>query len=61
MCRLSSSFSNTGSLPDQTSPQLLGDIRQLIEASRAGLAVTVNSTLTLLYWQIGQRIRNEVL
>jgi predicted nuclease of restriction endonuclease-like (RecB) superfamily len=51
----------TPSLPDQTSPQLLGDIRQLIEASRAGLAVTVNSTLTLLYWQIGQRIRNEVL
>jgi predicted nuclease of restriction endonuclease-like (RecB) superfamily len=49
------------SLPDQTSPQLLGDIRQLIESSRAGLAVTVNSTLTLLYWQIGQRIRNEVL
>jgi predicted nuclease of restriction endonuclease-like (RecB) superfamily len=49
------------SVPYQTSPQLLGDIRQLIEASRAALAVTVNSTLTLLYWQIGQRIRNEVL
>jgi predicted nuclease of restriction endonuclease-like (RecB) superfamily len=49
------------SVPDQNSPQLLGDIRQLIETSRAGLAVSVNSTLTLLYWQIGQRIRNEVL
>lgn len=48
-------------LPAQPSPQLLGEVRQLIEASRAELAVTVNSALTTLYWQIGQRIRNEVL
>jgi len=47
--------------PETTGPQLLGDIRQLIEASRAKLAVTVNSALTLLYWHIGQRIRSEVL
>jgi hypothetical protein len=47
--------------PKQTNPQLLGDIRQLIESSRAELASTVNSALTLLYWQIGQRIRTEVL
>ena len=40
---------------------LLNDIRQLIEASRQELAVTVNSALTLLYWHIGQRIHNEVL
>lgn len=42
-------------------PQLLGDIRQLIEQSRQQLASTVNSALTLLYWHIGQRIRTEVL
>jgi predicted nuclease of restriction endonuclease-like (RecB) superfamily len=42
-------------------PQLLGDIRQLIESSRSALAATVNSALTQLYWHIGQRIRNEVL
>jgi predicted nuclease of restriction endonuclease-like (RecB) superfamily len=42
-------------------PQLVRDIRQLIDSSRAELAVTVNSTLTLLYWQIGQRIQGEVL
>lgn len=47
--------------PEIAAPQLLGDIRQLIEASRAKLAVTVNSALTLLYWHIGQRIRSEVL
>jgi len=40
---------------------LVSDVRQLIESSRAQLASAVNSALTLLYWQIGQRIRNEVL
>lgn len=49
------------SLSDPGSPHLVADIRQLIEISRAELAVTVNSTLTLLYWQIGQRIHGEVL
>lgn len=42
-------------------PQLLGDIRSLIEQSRQQLASAVNSALTLLYWHIGQRIRTEVL
>ncbi|MDA8115567.1 MAG: PDDEXK nuclease domain-containing protein [Acidithiobacillus sp.] len=40
---------------------LISDVRQLIESSRAQLAVTVNSALTLLYWHIGQRIQHEVL
>jgi len=48
-------------LPETVGPQLLGDIRQLIEASRADLAIAVNSALTLLYWNIGHRIRTEVL
>jgi predicted nuclease of restriction endonuclease-like (RecB) superfamily len=52
--------------PPHTSPtsadqQLLGDIRHLIEHSRQQLATVVNSALTLLYWRIGQRLRNEVL
>jgi len=42
-------------------PALLGDIRALIEASRQRVASTVNAELTLLFWQIGQRIRMEVL
>ncbi|GGA18733.1 PDDEXK nuclease domain-containing protein [Dyella nitratireducens] len=42
-------------------PQLLGDIRKLIEQSRQQLAAAVNSALTVLYWHIGQRIRTEVL
>jgi hypothetical protein len=40
---------------------LVSDIRMLIGDARAGLAATVNSALTLLYWRIGQRIRSEVL
>lgn len=46
-------------LPNESA--LLGDIRTLIEQGRQQLASTVNSALTLLYWQIGQRIRLEVL
>lgn len=44
-----------------TEQQLLGDIRQLIEQGRQQLANAVNSALTILYWQIGQRIHHEVL
>ena len=40
---------------------LLGDVRRLIAEAQSGLAATVNSALTLLYWRIGQRIRTEVL
>ena len=40
---------------------LLDDIRQLIVDTRVRVAVAVNAGLTLLYWQIGQRIRKDVL
>lgn len=40
---------------------LTGDIRTLIIDARSGLAATVNSALTMLYWRIGRRIRTEVL
>lgn len=40
---------------------MASDIRQLIVEARAGLATTVNSALTMLYWRIGQRIRTQVL
>ena len=41
--------------------QLLDDVRDLIRQARAATAQAVNSALVLLYWQIGQRIRTEVL
>lgn len=40
---------------------LFGEIRQLIEESRKQVAVSVNSTITILYWQIGKRINEELL
>jgi len=41
--------------------RLFGEIRALIEEGRRQVAVTVNSTMTMLYWQIGKRINKEVL
>jgi len=43
------------------SGDLIGDIRNLIETVRHNVAVTVNAGLTLLYWQIGSRIRQDIL
>ncbi len=40
---------------------LLGDIRALIEETRSAVAATVNAGLTMLYWRVGQRIRQEIL
>ncbi len=42
-------------------PELLQDLRTLIEESRTKVATTVNATLTMLYWQIGKRINDEIL
>jgi len=43
------------------SGNLIGDIRRLIETARQNVAVTVNAGLTILYWQIGSRIRQDIL
>ena len=40
---------------------LIGDIRSLIETARHNVAVTVNAGLSILYWQIGNRIRQDIL
>jgi hypothetical protein len=40
---------------------LLSEVKQLIEHSREQVAVAVNSAITLLYWQVGKRINEEVL
>ena len=44
-----------------TSARLVGDIRKMIEETRAVVAATVNTGLTMLYWRIGSRINEEVL
>lgn len=40
---------------------LFGEIKSLIAESRQQVAVVVNSTITMLYWQVGKRINEEVL
>jgi len=42
-------------------PALLGDIRGLIDEARRTAATAVNVGLTMLYWRIGKRIREDVL
>lgn len=52
-------------LPRSTTPAdadaLHADLRELIAASRQRLAGAVNAALTQLYWQIGVRLRHDVL
>jgi DUF1016 N-terminal domain len=40
---------------------LLVDVQQLIDSARQRAAVAVNAELTLLHWQVGQRINRDVL
>lgn len=44
---------------EQTQP-LVGDIKTLITESRQQVAVAVNSAMSMLYWQIGKRINEEI-
>ncbi len=44
-----------------TAPQLISDLRQMIDKTRQTVASTVNASLTMLYWQIGKRIDKEIL
>jgi predicted nuclease of restriction endonuclease-like (RecB) superfamily len=41
--------------------KLLGDIRGLIEAARGQVARAVNTGLVRLYWDVGRRIRQDIL
>lgn len=41
--------------------QLLRDLRTMINQTRAAVAVTINENLVQLYWNIGTRIRSEIL
>ena len=40
---------------------LFSEIKQLIEGARQTVAVTVNMATTVLYWNIGKRINDEIL
>lgn len=40
---------------------ILADVRQLIDQSKQRVSTSVNAELTLLYWQVGMRIRQDIL
>ena len=44
-----------------TPKALLSDVRELILEARGQVAQAVNAGLTMLYWQVGQRIRQDTL
>jgi hypothetical protein len=43
------------------SESLFSEISNLIEESRKDVAVTVNAALTMLYWNVGKLINDEIL
>ena len=45
----------------QPSKVLLTDVREMIVTARGQVAQVFNAGLTMLYWQIGQRIRQDIL
>lgn len=45
----------------QSTGDLAADVRSMITQTRDGVARTVNTGLTLLYWRIGKRIHHEIL
>ncbi|MBE3049527.1 hypothetical protein IMZ48_44920, partial [Candidatus Bathyarchaeota archaeon] len=48
-------------MPPMASPPLLEDLRRMIEETRQGVAATVNAAISVLYWNVGRRIREDIL
>jgi hypothetical protein len=45
----------------ETPARLLGELRDMITDAREQLAQTANAALTTLYWNLGSRLRREIL
>jgi hypothetical protein len=46
---------------DLENNRIINDIVSIIERTKHQIAVQANSSLTLMFWQIGERIRREIL
>ena len=46
---------------EQSTRPLLLDLRQLIDQARSYVATAADSTATMLYWHVGQKVRHETL
>lgn len=51
---------DTSTRTGQTSA-LIDDLRAIIDESKQYIAITVNKAMTMLYWQIGRRINQDIL
>ncbi|SKC01691.1 PDDEXK nuclease domain-containing protein [Dyadobacter psychrophilus] len=40
---------------------LFSSVKQLIEQSKRQVAISINATMSMLYWQIGKKINDEIL
>ncbi|MFN9537590.1 MAG: YhcG family protein [Pseudanabaena sp.] len=45
----------------ETTQILFSEIRQLIDAAKQRAAIAINAEITMLYWQVGDRIQTEIL
>jgi len=52
---------NTSTIKPKATGQLLSDIRLMIEQSRHRFSQAINAEIALLYWNIGKRIRVDIL
>src|ERR1035437_4994144 len=59
--RKSSKRTDAVMMPAQNPTALRADLRGLIQQAREGVARAVDSSLTTLYWHVGQRIRQDIL
>lgn len=51
----------SNALENTANENLFNELSTLIEQSKQRISVVANSTLTLLFWQVGKRINDEVL
>ncbi len=48
-------------VPITKETQLFSDIKRIIDSAKKNLAVQVNSTMSALYWEIGNKINQDLL
>jgi predicted nuclease of restriction endonuclease-like (RecB) superfamily len=48
-------------LENQNHQQLMTDLKELVTKTKSQVAVQINSAMVVLYWEIGQRINEDIL
>ncbi|MCD1116693.1 PDDEXK nuclease domain-containing protein [Chryseobacterium turcicum] len=61
MAKKSQNLQSTDNQSGFSNEKLFVDLSQLIEQSRHQVAMQANSTLTVLFWQVGKRINDDIL